>query len=239
MKIKLTNLLAVILFCILLSTVYLFSECKKSELWTWNCNPGDRERQGWRVVEDTDCDGVFDQQTIKSCNGHVVTCPYPNCAGGFIIGTTPEVESASNPIFIVNDNGWSVIQKDSVLDIPIYTVIRTIIPDSIYIQLNASKSIAIEIPYLQGEYPDILKDIVISPNPVKNKCEIIFNNTASYNVEILISDLLGKKMNSLLFSVKKGLDNNLMIDLSNFPKGRYFINFKSEGLNETRQIIVI
>ncbi|MGB0404173.1 MAG: M1 family aminopeptidase [Salibacteraceae bacterium] len=85
-----------------------------------------------------------------------------------------------------------------------------------------------------GEYENGQQSIIY-PNPAKNEISIVWLNALGSNTEVLIYDIMGKKMGESI--VSKG-ELNTQIDLSNYPRGTYQIVTKNEREIRTNKIIL-
>ena len=77
--------------------------------------------------------------------------------------------------------------------------------------------------------------LVLYPNPANENVNIIYNSNKP-NSRLIIFDISGRVINSI--SLEENGLNNLSIDLSNYEKGLYLIEFIS-GDNKTRHKLVV
>ncbi|MEP7169239.1 MAG: T9SS type A sorting domain-containing protein, partial [Bacteroidota bacterium] len=75
------------------------------------------------------------------------------------------------------------------------------------------------------------------PNPAQDKIILSFNSGERDNIVIQIRDFSGRIVQAIKHDAEKGL-NELNIDLNNFAKGAYFIQLKSDKINEQLPIII-
>ena len=77
----------------------------------------------------------------------------------------------------------------------------------------------------------VLSEVAIFPNPSKGIFNI--NNISNENTHIIVYDVLG----NIIVSYPH-LNQEFVLDLSNHPKGTYFIKLISDTLIETHKLIV-
>ena len=101
--------------------------------------------------------------------------------------------------------------------------------------LNCSSNSQITIivsPCTGIEFDDeLINDVVIYPNPAKEKIELFFNDIVIR--EIQIKNSLGHNIYSL-----KTNENKITIDLNEFKSGLYFIQIITPKENFNKKIIV-
>jgi hypothetical protein len=68
-------------------------------------------------------------------------------------------------------------------------------------------------------------NFVISPNPASNNVQVILQNTSETLNQILITDVLGKKVGK----INAILNNQSIIDVSDLSQGVYFIEITTEN----------
>ena len=81
---------------------------------------------------------------------------------------------------------------------------------------------------------DILKQIIIYPNPVSNILYIQLNDL-SKQVQINVFDVMGRRI------LKKEIINEkeITIDLSGYEEGTYLIEFRTGDMRTVREVIHI
>jgi hypothetical protein len=86
------------------------------------------------------------------------------------------------------------------------------------------------------EVNDIEKneDLIIYPNPVKEQLTVSFNEASTNSFEIVITDVLGKKVFSKLYSPV----NAITLATSDFSKGVYFLMVNSQDKKQTQKFII-
>jgi hypothetical protein len=236
------SLICILAFLFFTKVSYATTAAPKFEYWA--CEEDDREDMGWRVLEDTDGDGVYDTETIKDCMGLVDRHKLPGYVGGSIsVGTVPKVDFPCIPDFTNTQDMWYVIQKDSSTNNEVYRVVHKYTTDTTYIAeycspLNPVTVQGRKIPYLQGEFPKILEGIVIKPNPANDYIDIEFPSLTSYVVDICMGNIDGKELYKTSKQVLKNTTNTMRIDVSKFPSGSYFIKFDASGLTHTIQVSI-
>ena len=80
-----------------------------------------------------------------------------------------------------------------------------------------------------------LSGIKIYPNPTNGTTNIVFNQDIG-NAEVKIINTMNKVVYSKTSENIPG--NSLTIDLSNLPKGIYFISLKSDITDTTAKIVI-
>ncbi|MCD4747022.1 MAG: right-handed parallel beta-helix repeat-containing protein [Bacteroidales bacterium] len=76
-------------------------------------------------------------------------------------------------------------------------------------------------------------DFCIFPNPAKGKFNILFNKFNKNKYEVMITDISGKVVKSM--NIKNHLTQ---VDITDFPKGIYFIKVKSKNFIRFKRIII-
>ncbi len=77
--------------------------------------------------------------------------------------------------------------------------------------------------------------IKVYPNPSFDKWNVTLNSVNTENVEIIVTDCVGKTVYSDKINLSKG-DNNFTIDGTSFSKGIYVIKIKGETTNFTQKL---
>jgi hypothetical protein len=75
----------------------------------------------------------------------------------------------------------------------------------------------------------------VYPNPSNGKFTVKFDGLQRANCKLEISNLIGKEIHNAFFNLQT---NTLDIDLSNFPKGLYFVKVYDGTNNDTQKIII-
>ncbi len=105
------------------------------------------------------------------------------------------------------------------------------------INIDREKSVAVVLKLASGIGDPISREVKVYPNPTQRWLNIEMNNTESTHFSITIYDVLGK----LIFADELDGVRNIRktIDLSEHPKGLYFLNIKSNrGENISKRIII-
>lgn len=76
-------------------------------------------------------------------------------------------------------------------------------------------------------------DFKVFPNPAKNTLQIEVSNLNGEEMETRITDITGKTVYNKNISV-----SSTTIDVSDMPKGMYFISFKNKVSNYTQKLII-
>ncbi|MFA6199662.1 MAG: leucine-rich repeat protein [Bacteroidales bacterium] len=77
-------------------------------------------------------------------------------------------------------------------------------------------------------------DILIYPNPAKDKAKISIDNLSS-KADVMVYDMVGRVIQT--HKINKG-NNELYIDLSGYSKGVYSIRIMNDSINQTKKLIV-
>ena len=86
-------------------------------------------------------------------------------------------------------------------------------------------SVNVDVTSVQAIEPEV--SFKIYPNPASNK--LYLHDTSTENYEILVYDLLGKKI------MKSTLNTNSPLDISKLQSGIYIVKFK--GFDQTYKLI--
>lgn len=87
------------------------------------------------------------------------------------------------------------------------------------------------------EITSATQNIILSPNPAKGKCELTVNLTESGHTEIKLLNYLGENVLKQNTHLPVG-SNKIVIDLSAFSKGVYFVTLKQGNNLCTKKLIV-
>lgn len=78
----------------------------------------------------------------------------------------------------------------------------------------------------------------VYPNPTSGVINLVFNNTLEAREQnIQVTDVAGKTMFTQTIGTGSGL-NNHMVNLSNLPKGLYFVTITAEGASAHQRVLV-
>jgi len=105
------------------------------------------------------------------------------------------------------------------------------------IDIDSEKSVMVVLKLASGIGDPINREVKVYPNPTRRWLNIEMHNTESTHFSITIYDVLGK----LIFADElDGVQNiRKTIDLSEHPKGLYFLNIKSNrGENISKRILI-
>lgn len=98
---------------------------------------------------------------------------------------------------------------------------------------------------LRNESPPVgIEEIALNekvelyPNPATNSFNVLLNTSISEDVLISIKDVSGKLIISDNYSTTKG-KNQISITTSDLPAGIYFVNTRSNSIDETQKLIII
>lgn len=81
-------------------------------------------------------------------------------------------------------------------------------------------------------------NISIFPNPTKNNATISYTLLNESNVEIAVYDIMGKRVSTVLNSVKSKGTHNTSISVDQLPKGAYIIKMLAGSVVSTKELIV-
>lgn len=88
-----------------------------------------------------------------------------------------------------------------------------------------------------GENEPTISKLNVYPNPSNGVFEVmVASENINQDVEMTVFDISGREVMSGVYRAETLLQEN--IDLSSFGKGVYFLQIKSEGVSETRKLIV-
>ncbi|MFV0599441.1 MAG: DNRLRE domain-containing protein [Bacteroidales bacterium] len=99
----------------------------------------------------------------------------------------------------------------------------------------ATKSKKDELPEVIPTSVIIGNSIKVYPNPSFDKWNVTLNSVNTENVDIIVTDCVGKTVYCDKINLSKG-DNNFTIDGSSFSKGIYLIKIKGETTNFTQKL---
>jgi len=181
----------------------------------------------------------FDSFTIEDEDVYLyVTLLLPTYSATFMVTdqiTTLPIENAEISIasqtLHTNAEGIAVIEGlDS--DYYPYTISATGYYSNIGNQVNLTENnqvIEIELVPIEETVKEIVNQVVIYPNPVKHKVNVLINCNLKI-VKYSISDVSGRIIQS-----GELLDNS--IDISNLENGIYYVNLFNKELSCVRKII--
>lgn len=86
---------------------------------------------------------------------------------------------------------------------------------------------------------DNLKQLSNYPNPFNNNTTVFFFLTEDTEISLKLYDLLGRELNTFIIEKKKSGVYNLLLNLSNYPSGIYFLKLKTYSSLLTRKIVLI
>ena len=81
--------------------------------------------------------------------------------------------------------------------------------------------------------------ISITPNPITNKAIINFDGALSGEINIEVFSPSGKSIKSLQYARQGAGEQELVLDMGDFPAGMYFIKFQSDAGITTKKIIKV
>lgn len=84
---------------------------------------------------------------------------------------------------------------------------------------------------------EVNKELVIFPNPVKDKLRINFSSEVENQGDITLMDLTGRVLLSMPVSVIEG-ENSFEINTSSLPSGIYIAGIKSQAIHQNKRIII-
>jgi hypothetical protein len=91
-------------------------------------------------------------------------------------------------------------------------------------------------PFVSVEKPlEIISGLDLFPNPTNGQMQVSFGMTRSSEVDVEVTDLLGKK--HLGKSLGLGLHEDLNLDVSKLSKGIYLLLVKSEGQTKVKKFV--
>ncbi|MEZ5198662.1 MAG: T9SS type A sorting domain-containing protein [Bacteroidales bacterium] len=82
--------------------------------------------------------------------------------------------------------------------------------------------------------PALLTDVVVYPNPASDFVYLKIGKFEAAEINMTLFDLLGKPINDYRFN---GSDDVVMIDVSTFPEGLYFIKLTIGNQNIVKRIV--
>ncbi|MGK0387354.1 MAG: hypothetical protein ACI94Y_000080 [Maribacter sp.] len=107
---------------------------------------------------------------------------------------------------------------------PTYLYTSSGIYEVTYIASNdcTADTITLEINYISTTTEELIaKDFIVMPNPFTSSIRIETNIASS--IDVTIYNMLGKRIKTLRFS------NDVEVDLSDLPRGAYFLGYSNEG----------
>ncbi len=78
--------------------------------------------------------------------------------------------------------------------------------------------------------------VLISPNPVMNRAQMVFESGLPSNANITVLDVTGKTVLQLNADVQEGL-NNIEVDLSSLNQGVYIIAIEENGAKRVSKFV--
>jgi hypothetical protein len=105
------------------------------------------------------------------------------------------------------------------------------------IDIDREKSVMVVLKLASGIGDPINREVKVYPNPTRRWLNIEMHNTESTHFSITLYDVLGK----LIFADELDGVHNIRktIDLSEHPKGLYFLNIKSKrGENISKRVLI-
>jgi ribosomal protein L2 len=69
-------------------------------------------------------------------------------------------------------------------------------------------------------------DIQIIPNPVRDICQLQFNASNEYEIQVYLTNVLGEVVEIRQLNTQKG-SNNLEMDIAHLPKGIYILTIEA------------
>jgi len=85
---------------------------------------------------------------------------------------------------------------------------------------------------------ELVSDINLYPNPVKNNLTISLNLTETSNVELFVTDMLGNTVAVIANQEMYSGNNQLNWKTNNAPNGIYLLNIRTENSLEVKKLIV-
>jgi len=179
-----------------------------------------------------ECDGA----TNDACmNGNTSSCSGQGTLGNFVSGTPyPLCNPPSSSALNAFGSGYSLQY------IP---AIYLICPDKKTTKVNGYTSAQLYNKMMQKCPPatDVAsyttnEEFVIYPNPSPENITISATFNSNENLEIIISDIMGKTLMDINENAASG-NLNKNIDLNNFSSGIYFITLKSRTRVEVKKFV--
>ncbi len=138
---------------------------------------------------------------------------------------TPQSGTATPP-------GGDSIKVDAIVDITNPFPVSNF-PRTFYINFE------IKEPLSAKNFPNskIFGISSISPNPATNFANITFNMEKSGNVNIRVTDILGKQIESIVLPANIG-QNIHFLDVNSYKSGIYFYTITFEGKSVTKKLVV-
>jgi len=96
----------------------------------------------------------------------------------------------------------------------------------------SSEKIASNTVMELSKSPIVLSALNLQPNPSSNQVSIHLQSSGNTIVNMFIYDLLGKTIQSRIYSINNG-ENIFLLDISSFPSGRYYISLYSDNFKGT------
>ncbi|MGH2574962.1 MAG: T9SS type A sorting domain-containing protein, partial [Ignavibacteria bacterium] len=113
--------------------------------------------------------------------------------------------------------------------------------DDIYIiktDKNGFANPPIGIETISGQIPKGLKLYQNFPNPFNSETKIMLDIARNVYISFRVFDLLGREVYSLSGSKKPGT-YAIIFNGSNYPSGMYIYNIESEGISQTKKMLLI
>jgi hypothetical protein len=143
-----------------------------------------------------------------------------NWGGGDVVPRNPSVNGTSGPDTILN---FAVISPDTNGDgIPDPTEFITVSVNDKFVSLP-DKYI------LHQNYP----------NPFNPSTTISYELPAESRIQIIIYDILGRQVKTLLNEIRKPGRYNIMFDASGLPSGIYFIRLSANSYTEVKKMVLL
>ena len=81
-------------------------------------------------------------------------------------------------------------------------------------------------------FANITGAVIVVPNPVTHEARVTIISTEDGNVQYKLIDNSGRILLQKSISVRKGLNNNVTIDMDKISSGIYFLNVTGAGLSK-------
>jgi hypothetical protein len=102
-----------------------------------------------------------------------------------------------------------------------------------YIGYNIEQSMSVNNASLNSKF-GISK---IQPNPATTFANVAFNMEKAGNVDIRVTDMLGKQIESIILPASNG-QNIHFLDVNNYKSGIYFYTISFDGKTATKKLVV-
>ncbi len=191
---------------------------------------GVKSGKGLIVGRNTSSQELTGSANINDNQWHLITGVFEsNTNRKLYVDGQLEGTNTNSVSFISNTNRFSsgALDRSSLADrfngaiddVRLYSNALTAAEVSNLYNATSSAKISLEVPVTKDE-------VLIYPNPAKNKLQMLYNSAYKTSAHIMILDLQGRKIKELTTEFKKD-SNNVELDVSLFSNGLYFLNMKT------------